>query len=113
MAVIHRAEGGSPGGACAGLACQQDAALTCAGTAAQGLTRQFSITYGTGAVTGRVGYDTVTLGDANAISIPSQGFGQVMASSSDFTTASCDGLFVRAPPNSPCSPPGRDRTRVL
>ena len=97
MAVTPWAEGVLPTQACASPACQQDAALTYAAIAAQGLTRSFSITYGTGAVTGRVGYDTVTLGDANAITIPSQGFGQVMASSSDFTTASCDGLFVRAP----------------
>lgn len=63
----------------------------------QALARPFSITYGTGEVTGRVGYDTVTLGDRGSLSIISQGFGQVLSSSSDFLTASCDGLFVRSP----------------
>lgn len=58
-----------------------------------------------------MGYDTVTLGDTNTITIPSQGFGQVLASSSDFTTASCDGLFVRAPEAAP-APLGRDDTHV-
>ena len=46
-----------------------------------------------------MGFDAITLGDtSSSITIPSQGFGQVLAASSDFTTASCDGLFVR-----PCS----------
>ena len=72
----------------------------------QALARPFSITYGTGEVTGRVGYDTVTLGDRGSLSIISQGFGQVLSSSSDFLTASCDGLFVRSPRLRPaCSQP--------
>ena len=62
----------------------------------QALARPFSITYGTGEVTGRVGFDTITLGDRSSLSITSQGFGQVLSSSSDFLTASCDGLFVRS-----------------
>lgn len=74
---------------------------------AQDLARPFAITYGTGEVTGDVATDTVTVGDSSAVTLYSQGFGQVLSSSSDFVTASCDGLFVRTPAAShrcPCLP---------
>ncbi len=62
----------------------------------QATTHPFEITYGTGAVAGSVGYETLTLGSGNAvIQVPHQGFGMVYDSSMDFLSASCDGLFVR------------------
>ncbi|CAL5227424.1 g10385 [Coccomyxa viridis] len=57
-------------------------------------TYPFEITYGTGAVAGSVGFETMTLGsEKNTLKIPHQGFGMVYDSSMDFLTASCDGLF--------------------
>ncbi|CAL8466769.1 g6305 [Coccomyxa elongata] len=57
-------------------------------------THPFEITYGTGAVAGSVGYETLTLGTGNSvIQVPHQGFGMVYDSSMDFLSASCDGLF--------------------
>ncbi len=44
-----------------------------------------------------MGADTVTVGDGSVITLANQGFGEVTSSSSDFVTASCDGLFVRTP----------------
>ena len=53
---------------------------------------------GTGAVAGTVAFETLTLGSGSStIVVPHQGFGMVYDSSIDFLTASCDGLFVRAP----------------
>lgn len=61
----------------------------------QATTYPFEITYGTGAVAGSVGFETMTLGTgSHQIKIPHQGFGMVYDSSMDFLTASCDGLFV-------------------
>lgn len=64
-------------------------------SASQATTHPFEITYGTGAVAGSVGWETLLLGTGNAtITVPHQGFGMVYDSSMDFLTASCDGLFV-------------------
>ena len=64
----------------------------------QATTYPFEITYGTGAVAGSVGFETMTLGTGKSvIKIPHQGFGMVYDSSMDFLTASCDGLFVSHP----------------
>ena len=44
----------------------------------------------------RVAFETLLLGSgSNTLTVPHQGFGMVYDSSSDFLTASCDGLFVR------------------
>ena len=45
-------------------------------------------------VAGTVAADTLKLGN---ITIPNQGFGLVLSSSSDFVDISCDGLFVSHP----------------
>ncbi len=68
----------------------------------QATTYPFEITYGTGAVAGSVGFETMTLGSGkNTLKVPHQGFGMVYDSSMDFLTASCDGLFVSPP--TPCN----------
>ena len=70
----------------------------------QATTYPFEITYGTGAVAGSVGFETMTLGSGNhVLKVPHQGFGMVYDSSMDFLTASCDGLFVSSLTN--CNTP--------
>lgn len=72
----------------------------------QATTHPFEITYGTGAVAGSVGYETLTLGTGNSvIQVPHQGFGMVYDSSMDFLSASCDGLFVSPPASDASHPP--------
>lgn len=54
---------------------------------------QFSIKYGTGAVTGNVITDVLRLAEPPII-VPDQGFGLAVDHSADFASASCDGIFV-------------------
>lgn len=76
------------------------------GVLSQATNYPFEITYGTGAVAGSVGFETMILGSgSHEIQIPRQGFGMVYDSSMDFLTASCDGLFVSLLPPIPCNVP--------
>ena len=54
----------------------------------------FSIRYGTGAVRGRVAYETVALAQPQ-LHLTRQAVGLAMDSTADFASASCDGIFVR------------------
>ena len=55
------------------------------------------ITYGTGEVEGYTDYDTVSIGSP-ALVVQNQGFGEMYLVSSDFVSASCDGLYVCTEP---------------
>ncbi len=56
----------------------------------------FTITYKNGHVGGNVGSDTLTITDSPLV-LTNQTLGLTDSSSLDFTNASCDGIFVRAP----------------
>lgn len=55
----------------------------------------FAIKYGTGQVAGYVDFDILKLGSPS-LQITHQGFGEAYQASDDFSSTSCDGLFVSA-----------------
>ena len=54
---------------------------------------KFSIDYSLGAVSGHVGLDTLSIGTP-PIAVMQQAFGLAIDSTADFSTTSCDGVFV-------------------
>ena len=70
----------------------------------------FNIKYGTGTVSGQVARDVVVLADP-PITVPDQALGMATSISSEFATASCDGIFVCPPP--PTSPANDIRQFML
>ena len=54
---------------------------------------RFSIDYSLGAVSGHVGLDTISIGTP-PIAVMQQAFGLATDSTADFSTTSCDGVFV-------------------
>lgn len=63
---------------------------------------RFSIDYSLGAVSGHVGLDTLSIGTP-PITVMQQAFGLATDSTADFSTTSCDGVFVsHLPPLPSC-----------
>jgi len=56
----------------------------------------FSIDYSLGTVSGHVGLDTISLGQP-PITVTQQAIGLATESTADFSTTTCDGVFVSSP----------------